>query len=188
MLIKCPECGKEISDRAVACPFCGFPLEKLEKKVDEKEVVIAQRGNRKIHTTVLILSGVVFFFALALIAIAIYSFTVNIIVGGVASLIGSSGLLVVSLCTVIKLEIWRSRNAKVVKDNIYYDANNGEFTFVDIFGNEFKVHKSGSFLLRDNFRNLSELLLIYDGRKINLGFTSTPIQEILNKVNVIKNG
>ena len=28
-LIKCNECGKEISDRAVACPNCGFPLAKL---------------------------------------------------------------------------------------------------------------------------------------------------------------
>lgn len=25
-LIKCPECGREISDRAVSCPNCGFPL------------------------------------------------------------------------------------------------------------------------------------------------------------------
>jgi len=30
-LIKCPECGKEISDKAVACPNCGFPLDQLEK-------------------------------------------------------------------------------------------------------------------------------------------------------------
>ena len=26
-LIKCPECGKEISDKAKACPNCGCPLE-----------------------------------------------------------------------------------------------------------------------------------------------------------------
>lgn len=26
-LIKCPECGKEISDRAKACIHCGYPLE-----------------------------------------------------------------------------------------------------------------------------------------------------------------
>ena len=26
-LIKCPECGKEISDKAVSCPSCGFPME-----------------------------------------------------------------------------------------------------------------------------------------------------------------
>lgn len=30
-LIKCPECGKEISDRAKSCPNCGFPI------TDEKE-------------------------------------------------------------------------------------------------------------------------------------------------------
>lgn len=25
-LIKCPDCGKEVSDQAVACPNCGHPL------------------------------------------------------------------------------------------------------------------------------------------------------------------
>lgn len=25
-MIKCPECGKEISDKAVSCPNCGYPL------------------------------------------------------------------------------------------------------------------------------------------------------------------
>ena len=25
-LIKCPECGKEVSDKATSCPQCGFPL------------------------------------------------------------------------------------------------------------------------------------------------------------------
>lgn len=28
-LIKCPECGREISDRAVACPGCGFPVAEI---------------------------------------------------------------------------------------------------------------------------------------------------------------
>lgn len=28
MLIKCPECNKEISDKAENCPHCGFPLPK----------------------------------------------------------------------------------------------------------------------------------------------------------------
>ena len=26
MLIKCPECGKDVSDKAPACIHCGFPL------------------------------------------------------------------------------------------------------------------------------------------------------------------
>lgn len=28
-LIKCSECGKEISDRAVACPNCGCPVQNI---------------------------------------------------------------------------------------------------------------------------------------------------------------
>ena len=28
-LIKCPECGKEISDRASACPNCGCPVAEM---------------------------------------------------------------------------------------------------------------------------------------------------------------
>lgn len=26
MITKCPECNKDISDRATSCPYCGFPL------------------------------------------------------------------------------------------------------------------------------------------------------------------
>lgn len=28
-LIKCPECGKEISDKSIACIHCGFPFESV---------------------------------------------------------------------------------------------------------------------------------------------------------------
>lgn len=31
-LIKCPECGKEISDRAPSCIHCGYPLSELYPK------------------------------------------------------------------------------------------------------------------------------------------------------------
>ena len=30
-LIKCPECGKEISDKAAACPNCGMPLRREDR-------------------------------------------------------------------------------------------------------------------------------------------------------------
>jgi len=30
-LIKCPECGKEISDKAPACPNCGIPLRREDR-------------------------------------------------------------------------------------------------------------------------------------------------------------
>ena len=40
-LINCSECGKQMSDKAEACPFCGNPGEKTEK-VPQKEIVYIQ--------------------------------------------------------------------------------------------------------------------------------------------------
>lgn len=34
-LIKCPECGKEISDRAASCPNCGYPISQENQPVAE---------------------------------------------------------------------------------------------------------------------------------------------------------
>ena len=36
-LIKCPECGKEVSDSAKSCPHCGYPLDK-EQPVKQEVV------------------------------------------------------------------------------------------------------------------------------------------------------
>ncbi|MEN6569584.1 MAG: zinc ribbon domain-containing protein [Rikenellaceae bacterium] len=35
-LINCPECGKEISDKAISCPNCGVPLSKEISQLEEK--------------------------------------------------------------------------------------------------------------------------------------------------------
>lgn len=41
-LIKCPECGKEVSNKAPTCIHCGFPLSELKKegtcKINDQEV------------------------------------------------------------------------------------------------------------------------------------------------------
>ena len=31
-LIKCLECGRQVSDQAAACPECGYPIRKTEYK------------------------------------------------------------------------------------------------------------------------------------------------------------
>lgn len=43
-LIKCPECGKEISDKAEKCPHCGYPIEEIENTV-ENETGSKQEGS-----------------------------------------------------------------------------------------------------------------------------------------------
>ena len=41
-LIQCPECNREISDQAKACPHCGCPVKKKVIKADEQ----TQKNNR----------------------------------------------------------------------------------------------------------------------------------------------
>lgn len=37
-LIECPECGKQVSDQAVSCPGCGFPLSQMKDDLDAKSL------------------------------------------------------------------------------------------------------------------------------------------------------
>lgn len=34
MIIKCPECGENVSIEAMICPSCGYPIKKLKKKAN----------------------------------------------------------------------------------------------------------------------------------------------------------
>ena len=43
MLIKCPECGKEISSEAVSCPHCGYPIKK------NLDLVMSERSENSIR-------------------------------------------------------------------------------------------------------------------------------------------
>lgn len=35
-LMKCPECGKEISDKAMLCPNCGYPIAQCKNLTKEE--------------------------------------------------------------------------------------------------------------------------------------------------------
>ena len=59
-LIKCPECGREISNAAAACPHCGFPIEN-GGNVAKADIA----NNKRIQTRTIIISIAV---AVALIA------------------------------------------------------------------------------------------------------------------------
>ena len=42
-LIKCPECSKEISDKAESCPQCGYPVADYLKKLEEDRLKTEKR-------------------------------------------------------------------------------------------------------------------------------------------------
>ena len=46
-LIKCPECGKEISDKAIACPNCGNPMNQQAQQ--EEYLCCPKCGSRELH-------------------------------------------------------------------------------------------------------------------------------------------
>lgn len=46
-LIKCPDCGKEVSDKANVCINCGFPIEEYLKEQAEKRRKLAKQLEQK---------------------------------------------------------------------------------------------------------------------------------------------
>ena len=46
MLIQCPECGKEISDKSDACPNCGCPSSQWKQEPVEERKVKARQCSR----------------------------------------------------------------------------------------------------------------------------------------------
>ena len=51
-LIKCPECGQDVSDKAAQCPRCGYPIAEMmsEKTAKLKMMPVLQAGGiMKIH-------------------------------------------------------------------------------------------------------------------------------------------
>ena len=98
-LIKCPECKKEISDKAGSCIHCGCPIEKMEVKKTNREVVSESvEVNNKKNSMIF---GVVIGCIVAIIAIIMVFNSSYIIVPDVygikesdaTSVLSSSGLI-----------------------------------------------------------------------------------------------
>lgn len=71
-LIKCTECGKEISDKATTCPNCGCPLSMEEKKIITPMITAKSQKNKRIVIIIIsiivligVIAGIVFFNATA---------------------------------------------------------------------------------------------------------------------------
>ena len=49
-LIKCPECGKEVSDRSKICIGCGFPIDEYVKELEEAKKAAEEEAKLYIPT------------------------------------------------------------------------------------------------------------------------------------------
>ena len=61
MLTKCPECGKQISDQAAACPECGYLRLTAQQKVQATAKQMMQAG------CAMIFLGLLFLFILMMV-------------------------------------------------------------------------------------------------------------------------
>lgn len=71
-LITCPECGREISDTAQACPHCGHPIllsSKIPQQVELTSIKISSKNSKKI------ILGIIS--VLAIIAVIIIAVTIS---------------------------------------------------------------------------------------------------------------
>ena len=107
-LMSCPECSKEISDAAVACPHCGYPLstESVSSQVsdedtarvpntDEPEPSSAAANNddigKMLHASIAHRSRMMFFVLAGLIGATIL-FVLPLFVGGLLKAFDSAGV------------------------------------------------------------------------------------------------
>ncbi len=64
-LVSCPECNKEISNLAAACPHCGYPIEKSPtipspNKVTTVELTGKKWKRQQLTAALMIIFGVIF--------------------------------------------------------------------------------------------------------------------------------
>ena len=64
-LIKCPDCGRDISDTAVSCPNCGHPIN-IINQASQKPVVIEKTSKQwkivKLVSVIVFIIGIMVFF------------------------------------------------------------------------------------------------------------------------------
>lgn len=79
-LIKCPECGKEISDQAASCPNCGCPIKKTngdsgEDNLGKKVEISIKKPDVKLDKKIKSILGGVIVCLVILIGVIVYTKT-----------------------------------------------------------------------------------------------------------------
>lgn len=126
-LIKCPECGKEISDQAPACIHCGFPL---KKQAEEAQILEPILSRKKVNALVPIIVYILFDvllgggYALAFVFMSMNQSLWGVYVG-IAVLL--TFLTIISIFAMVDTIVERAKNNNRLDINlIEFDKNKNE--------------------------------------------------------------
>lgn len=89
-LMNCPECGKEISDKAEFCPSCGYVLVKSELPKIRKSELGAAEKKPSLGKAYIFCGICVIIFGIFTVAIIIGIFA---ILGGIGLIVAGSGMI-----------------------------------------------------------------------------------------------
>ena len=149
-LIRCPECGKQISSKAKACPHCGFPLDDVIKPNEEELAIepILERKKSSIVASIFLFlflelvfaAGFVFCVLMSVLNHEVFQsldglFIVLMLLFGAASLIAIAGLVI----TIIERA---KNNNRLDKDLIKYDKEQKVLIFYSFKDIELKIDPS----------------------------------------------
>ena len=134
-LIICPECGKEVSDKADVCIHCGYPLHKYIEEEKKLETLTVSEGNASIATPIVIFVICEIIFTGVMIA-AIFSYNYPIIIGAAIYCGVFEILCVVGMITDI---VNRSKLNRTKGRGIGLDATNKKIYFKDINNKDYIV-------------------------------------------------
>ena len=173
-LIKCPECGREISDQADTCIYCGYPLKKkqettivTEKKPLQSHVIGYRTGAGSVMAIYIV--GEILAVILTTIFIAM-----GVLYGvwGLLAFILVLSVFLLAVCTfgLIRIAI----NSSNTRNCIEYDANDSKLVLCTLYGREIRIDPKDYVELRDNFMTDNMLMFTYrlpsgSLKKVNLG-------------------
>ena len=138
MLIRCPECHKEISDKAISCPHCGFPLalnaqNRIDNIYDDQNIV---RYKPLVKRSIVgqLISSVIAIEICVGVMIGLSCFA-NMIVLTIAIVFGLLFEILIPFLIVRDVRFNNKLNALSDKE-IIHDLSVNEVTFNDIDGNK----------------------------------------------------
>ena len=190
MLIKCPECHKEVSDKASNCPHCGFPLKRKDKK-DLKEVdfsnseILLHRGIATYLKVLIYVIGPIFiglFIALLIMFLLIGKDAAFAIVFGIIL-----GIVIPLMIAFIIIASIKFRNNRYLEyDNLYFDKDAKMF-YAQLWNKKIaQFDPKEDIRVGVNRRGFDETVIVYKGLRYNTGFSSSNVNEANQRIKEIQ--